>query len=85
MRENIDRTKKRGADLDNLENQTTELRNQSERFKTGAHRIRKQMWWKDMKMRICIIVGIIILLIVIIVPSGRLIPLCHPLSTSDCF
>jgi vesicle-associated membrane protein 4 len=33
--------------------------------------VRKQMWWKDMKMRICIIVGIIILLIVIIVPSGK--------------
>jgi len=29
------------------------------------------MWWKDMKMRICIIVGIILLLIVIIVPSGQ--------------
>jgi vesicle-associated membrane protein 4 len=29
------------------------------------------MWWKDMKMRMCIIVGVIILLIVIIVPSGK--------------
>jgi hypothetical protein len=28
------------------------------------------MWWKDMKMRMCLIVGIIILLIVIIVPTG---------------
>ena len=30
------------------------------------------MWWKDMKMRICIIVGIIILLAIIIIPSGKL-------------
>ena len=30
------------------------------------------MWWKDMKMRMCLIIGIIILLIVIIVPSGML-------------
>ena len=29
------------------------------------------MWWKDMKMRMCIIVGIIVLLVVIIVPSGE--------------
>jgi len=28
------------------------------------------MWWKDMKMRMCLIIGIIILLIVIIVPAG---------------
>ena len=26
------------------------------------------MWWKDMKMRMCIVVGIIILLVIIIVP-----------------
>jgi vesicle-associated membrane protein 4 len=29
------------------------------------------MWWKDMKMRMCLIAGIIILLIVIIVPTGE--------------
>ena len=29
-----------------------------------------QMWWKDVKMRMCLFVGIIILLIVIIVPAG---------------
>ncbi|ORY12303.1 hypothetical protein BCR34DRAFT_302136 [Clohesyomyces aquaticus] len=29
------------------------------------------MWWKDMKMRMWIIVGVIVLLIIIIVPSGK--------------
>ena len=28
-----------------------------------------KMWWKDFKMRICLIVGVIILLLLIIVPS----------------
>jgi len=37
-------------------------------FRRGANRVRKQMWWKDMKMRMCIAVGIIILLVIIIVP-----------------
>lgn len=37
-------------------------------FRRGANRVRKQMWWKDMKMRMCIVVGIIILLVIIIVP-----------------
>jgi vesicle-associated membrane protein 4 len=37
-------------------------------FRRGANRVRKQMWWKDMKMRMCIVIGIIILLVIIIVP-----------------
>ena len=39
-------------------------------FRRGANRVRKQMWWKDMKMRMCIALGIIILLVIIIVPVG---------------
>ncbi|KAB8295036.1 hypothetical protein EYC80_006979 [Monilinia laxa] len=35
-------------------------------FRRGANRVRKQMWWKDMKMRMCLILGIIILLVIII-------------------
>ncbi|KAG9979391.1 hypothetical protein KCU98_g8811, partial [Aureobasidium melanogenum] len=38
-------------------------------FRRGANRVRKQMWWKDMKMRMCLIIGIILLLVIIIVPS----------------
>ncbi|KAG8928931.1 hypothetical protein FRC02_006198 [Tulasnella sp. 418] len=37
-------------------------------FRRGANRVRKNMWWKDMKMRIIIAVGIAILLVIIIVP-----------------
>lgn len=40
-------------------------------FRRGANHVRKKMWWKDMKMRIIIIVGIIILLCVIISECGR--------------
>lgn len=54
-----------------------------------SDRLLLQMWWKDMKMRVCIIVGIILLLVVIIVPSGmssRLIPLVQvaDFPTSCC-
>jgi vesicle-associated membrane protein 4 len=27
------------------------------------------MWWKDMKMRMCLIAGVIILILVIVVPA----------------
>lgn len=37
-------------------------------FRRGANRVRKQMWWKDMKMRLFIGLGIIVLLLIIIIP-----------------
>jgi hypothetical protein len=35
-------------------------------FRRGANKVRKQMWWKDMKMRLLIIAGIVILIVIIV-------------------
>ena len=35
-------------------------------FRRGANRVRKQMWWKDMKMRIILAIVIILILLAII-------------------
>ncbi|KAI9880949.1 MAG: Protein arg-6, mitochondrial [Pleopsidium flavum] len=69
MRENINKVSQRGERLDSLQDKTDNLAVSAQGFRRGANRVRKQMWWKDMKMRMCLIAGIIILLIVIIVPS----------------
>jgi len=69
MQDNLHKASQRGDRLDALQDKTDNLATSAQGFRRGANRVRKQMWWKDMKMRICIIVGIIILLIVIIVPS----------------
>ena len=69
MRDNINKVSERGARLDSLQDKTDNLAVSAQGFRRGANRVRKQMWWKNMKMRICLIVGIIILLIIIIVPS----------------
>ena len=71
MRDNINKVSQRGERLDALQDKTDNLAVSAQGFRRGANRVRKQMWWKDMKMRIWIIVGIIVLLIVIIVPSGK--------------
>ncbi|RUS16426.1 hypothetical protein BC937DRAFT_91214, partial [Endogone sp. FLAS-F59071] len=47
---------------------TEDLQQSSHQFQRGASRVRKAMWWKDLKWRIIIIVTIIVLLLVIIVP-----------------
>ena len=71
MRSNIQAVGQRGERLDALQDKTDNLATQANGFRRGANRVRKQMWWKDMKMRMCIIIGIIVLLVVIIVPSGK--------------
>ncbi|KAF2199368.1 synaptobrevin-domain-containing protein [Delitschia confertaspora ATCC 74209] len=80
MRDNINKVSERGERLDSLQDKTDNLATSAQGFRRGANRVRKQMWWKDMKMRMCLIVGIIILLVVIIVPAGEFyltICCCH--------
>lgn len=72
MQNNIHKISERGERLDNLQDKTDHLSTQANSFRRGANRVRKQMWWKDMKMRMCIIIGIILLLVIIIVPSGKI-------------
>jgi vesicle-associated membrane protein 4 len=68
MRDNINKVAERGERLDSIENKTDNLAISAQGFRRGANRVRKDMWWKDMKMRLCLILGVIIVLIVIIVP-----------------
>jgi vesicle-associated membrane protein 4 len=72
MRENINKVSQRGERLDSLQDKTDNLAVSAQGFRRGANRVRKAMWYKDMKMRVCLIVGIIILLLIIIIPSGML-------------
>jgi len=69
MRDNINKVSERGARLDSLQDKTDNLAVSAQGFRRGANRVRKQMWWKDMKMRMWLIVGIIVLLAIIIIPS----------------
>ncbi|EST09468.1 Synaptobrevin [Kalmanozyma brasiliensis GHG001] len=64
MRDNINKVNERGENLNSLQDKTDNLAVSAQGFRRGANRVRKQMWWKDMKMRI----GIVILLCVIIIP-----------------
>ncbi|KKK21836.1 hypothetical protein AOCH_003216 [Aspergillus ochraceoroseus] len=71
MRSNIFKVSERGERLDSLQDKTDNLAVSAQGFRRGANRVRKQMWWKDMKMRVCLFICIILLLVVIIVPAGK--------------
>ncbi|CAD6900097.1 unnamed protein product, partial [Tilletia laevis] len=58
----------RGENLNSLQDKTDTLAISAQGFRRGANRVRKQMWWKDMKMRIIIGVGILILICIIVIP-----------------
>jgi len=68
MRENITKVAERGQRLDELQDKTDNLAVSAQGFKKGANRVRKAMWWKDMKMRIIIAVAIVVLIVIIVVP-----------------
>ncbi|WRT63400.1 uncharacterized protein IL334_000305 [Kwoniella shivajii] len=68
MHDNIQRVAERGERLDALQDKTDTLAVSAQGFRRGANRVRKQMWWKDIKMRIIIGVGIAVLIIIIVVP-----------------
>ncbi|KAH9828795.1 synaptobrevin-like protein [Rhodofomes roseus] len=67
MRENITKVAERGERLDQLQDKTDNLAVSAQGFRRGANRVRKNMWWKDMKMRIIIGVAIAIIIIIIVV------------------
>ncbi|KAG8994937.1 SNAP receptor, synaptobrevin [Tulasnella sp. JGI-2019a] len=68
MRDNITKVAERGERLDSLQDKTDNLAVSAQGFRRGANRVRKNMWWKDMKMRIIIAIGVAVLLVIIIVP-----------------
>ncbi|EDO15795.1 hypothetical protein Kpol_1040p8 [Vanderwaltozyma polyspora DSM 70294] len=68
MRDNINKVAERGERLTSIEDKADNLAVSAQGFKRGANRVRKQMWWKDLKMRLCLVLVVIILLVVIIVP-----------------
>ncbi|KAJ1651901.1 Vesicle membrane receptor protein (v-SNARE) [Dispira simplex] len=68
MQDNIDKVMEREERLDVLQTKTDDMNEGARQFRKGAARVRKQMWWKDMKLKIIIAVVIVILLVVIIVP-----------------
>jgi len=68
MKSNINKVAERGERIDDLQDKTETLAVSAQGFRRGANKVRKNMWWKDMKMRLIIGFGIAVLLVIIIVP-----------------
>lgn len=71
MRKNIEAVEKRGANIDDLAETTSNLGRGAREFNRGASRARRRECWRNQKMTIWIIIGIIVVLLIIIIPSGE--------------
>ncbi|KAL2019608.1 hypothetical protein VTK56DRAFT_9505 [Thermocarpiscus australiensis] len=69
LQHNVELAQQRGDRAEDLRYKTQNLSDQAGQFRRGANKVRKQMWWKDMKMRIWLIIGIVVLLALIIIPA----------------
>ncbi|KAI0291982.1 synaptobrevin [Russula brevipes] len=65
MRDNITKVVERQERLDSLQDKTDNLAVSAQGFRRNANRVRKNMWWKDMKMRL--IIGFAVLVIIAII------------------
>ncbi|ORZ29660.1 synaptobrevin, partial [Catenaria anguillulae PL171] len=68
MQNNIEKVMERGEKMETLAAKTEDLQQTSAQFKKGASKVRKAMWWKNVKLQIAIAAVVIIILIIIIVP-----------------
>ncbi|XP_047055199.1 vesicle-associated membrane protein 721-like [Lolium rigidum] len=71
MMENIDKVIDRGEHIDGLVTRTEQLHEQAADFRQQGTRIRRKMWFQNMKVKL-IVLGIVVALILIIVLS-----ICH--------
>ncbi|KAH8823387.1 synaptobrevin-domain-containing protein [Flagelloscypha sp. PMI_526] len=67
MRDNITKVAERGERLDSLQDKTDTLAVSAQGFRRGANKVRKNMWWKDMKMRLIIGAAIAVIIVIIVV------------------
>ncbi|KAJ3126389.1 hypothetical protein HK098_007587 [Nowakowskiella sp. JEL0407] len=68
MSNNIEKVVARGEKLESLQNKTDDLQQGALQFKRGATKVRRQMWWKDLKLKLIIVAIVIVIALVVIIP-----------------
>lgn len=69
MRQNIQRTEQRQGNIDQLGDATHRLQGSAHDFQRGTNRVRKQFWWKNLRMMGWIGLGAAIIVAILIALS----------------
>ncbi|KAJ2084332.1 Vesicle membrane receptor protein (v-SNARE) [Coemansia sp. RSA 988] len=65
MNQNIQQLNDRGDKLEDVVDKSERLRGETEMFQRSAVRVRKKMWWNNMKWKI--IIGVCILIVILVI------------------
>eukprot|EP01113_Clastostelium_recurvatum_P012674 TRINITY_DN1658_c0_g1_i2.p1 TRINITY_DN1658_c0_g1~~TRINITY_DN1658_c0_g1_i2.p1 ORF type:complete len:100 (-),score=27.36 TRINITY_DN1658_c0_g1_i2:104-403(-) len=68
MHDNIDVMLKNHEKVENLQDKTDIMSQNAKQFKRSATAIKRQMWWRNMKLQIIIVLVVLAVLAIIIVP-----------------
>lgn len=68
MQTNVGKVLERGERLEDLQYKSDSLSSNAQTFRVKAQGLRRQMWWKECRMRILLAVIVTIILIIIFVP-----------------
>ena len=69
MKENVGKVLERDQKIENLENSSEALRDGASRFETSAKRLKRKMWWKNMKFMAMLAIVVIAIIVVIVIVS----------------
>ena len=67
MVHNIDKVIERGERLDDLNERTEQLNSRAGEFQTVSTRLKRKLWWQNIKLWIILIIIIVVILAVIII------------------
>lgn len=68
MRDNLEAINQRGEVLEDIDNRAYSLQNNATLFNKSANEVRKTMWKKNLKLKLCVALIVIIIIIVVVVP-----------------
>lgn len=73
MSQNIKKVVERGENLEDLEAKTDALQQSSKTFKTSANKVKRKMWWKNMKFTIILSIILIAIITLIVLFATKTI------------
>ncbi|VVT44627.1 uncharacterized protein SAPINGB_P000479 [Magnusiomyces paraingens] len=68
MKDNVQKMAVRDDQLNRLEEGANNLAESAGQFRQQSQQVKKRMWVKNTKMKVCLAIGIIVLIAVIVIP-----------------
>lgn len=68
MKDNVSKVMERGDRLEDLQDKSDSLSSNSDMFRSRAKDLRKNMWWKNCRMKLLLALVIFIILCIIVIP-----------------